>query len=50
MSYRTKARKTEAGHKLGAKGRWQPRADAKNECRLARRCIDRRINETKEEC
>ena len=49
MSYRTKARKIEGGHKLGAKGRWGHRAEAKSESRVARRCQDRKINETKED-
>jgi len=49
MSYRTKARKIEGGHKLGAKGRWGHRAEAKSESRVARRCQDRRINEIKED-
>ena len=45
MSYRTTARKIEGGHKLGARDRREHRADAKDESRHARRCIDRKINE-----
>lgn len=49
MSHRCKHRKIEAGHKLGAKGRWEHRAEAKEASNIARRVIDRSIGNGCEE-